>query len=73
MINYGVNSFHSGGSLPSALKQSTVKILANSKCKQSYPQIVNTMLCAAAPATDTCQVFDSFDSNEILIAISLFL
>ena len=31
------------------------------------------MLCAAAPATDTCQVFDSFDSNEILnFAISLF-
>lgn len=47
----------SGGSLPSVLKQSTVKVLANSKCKQSYPKIVNTMLCAAAPATDTCQVF----------------
>ncbi|XP_046451012.1 trypsin-1-like isoform X2 [Daphnia pulex] len=51
----GWGTVKEGGSLPTVLKQSTVKVLANSKCKQSYPTITGNQLCAAAPGTDTCQ------------------
>jgi hypothetical protein len=59
-VKRGNNSTRSlGGSLPTVLKQSTVKVLANSKCKQSYPTITGNQLCAAAPGTDTCQVLNT--------------
>ncbi|XP_059351329.1 uncharacterized protein LOC130696997 [Daphnia carinata] len=51
----GWGTVEEGGSQPAVLQQSTVKIIANTKCRSSYPDITNGMLCAAAPGTDTCQ------------------
>lgn len=51
----GWGTVKEGGSQPSVLQQSTVKIIANAKCRSSYPDISAGMLCAAAPGTDTCQ------------------
>lgn len=53
--------FASGGSLPDVLQQATVKVIENVKCKGSYPTLVSSMLCAAAPGTDSCQVLLSFN------------
>lgn len=53
IIGWGTTK--SGGSLPDVLQQATVKVLNNAKCKESYPKLVNSMLCAAAPRTDSCQ------------------
>ncbi|KAI9554581.1 hypothetical protein GHT06_019854 [Daphnia sinensis] len=53
IIGWGTTK--SGGSLPNVLQQATVKVLNNAKCKESYPKLVNSMLCAAAPKTDSCQ------------------
>ncbi|XP_032786100.1 serine protease 44 [Daphnia magna] len=38
-----------------ALQHTTVKILDNSQCKESYPNIIGSMLCAIAPESNTCQ------------------
>ncbi|KAI9554652.1 hypothetical protein GHT06_019925 [Daphnia sinensis] len=51
----GWGTVEEGGSQPAVLQQSTVKIIANTKCRSSYPDITTGMLCAAAPGTDTCQ------------------
>lgn len=42
-----------------ALQHTTVKILDNSQCKESYPNIIGSMLCAIAPESNTCQVLRS--------------
>ncbi|XP_057376099.1 tryptase gamma-like [Daphnia carinata] len=38
-----------------ALQHTTVKILDNGQCKESYPNIIGSMLCAIAPESNTCQ------------------
>ena len=50
-----------GSPIPAVLQEVTVRVTANSHCKESYKsagfQIVdNTMLCAAAPGKDACRV-----------------
>ncbi|XP_057374920.1 trypsin-1-like [Daphnia carinata] len=53
IIGWGTTK--SGGTLPDVLQQATVKVLNNVKCKESYPRLFNSMLCASAPRTDSCQ------------------
>ena len=42
--------------MASVLQQATVKITTNTQCKTSYTNLVPSMLCAAAPGKDSCQV-----------------
>ncbi|EFX80460.1 hypothetical protein DAPPUDRAFT_103527 [Daphnia pulex] len=43
------------GSVANVLQQATVQTVTNSQCRRSYPQLISSMLCAAAPGNDTCQ------------------
>ena len=54
-----------GGGQPTSLQQVTVKVQENSLCKQKYQKdspgtIIPSMLCAAYPGKDSCQVWTCF-------------
>lgn len=54
----GWGTTQQNGKKASVLQQGTVQILDNSQCKKQYQaenEIVDHMLCAAAPRTDSCQ------------------
>ncbi|KAI9553937.1 hypothetical protein GHT06_019208 [Daphnia sinensis] len=54
----GWGSTQRGGKKAAVLQQAAVRILDNAQCKKQYQaenEIVDHMLCAAAPMTDSCQ------------------
>ena len=57
----GWGTLREGGSQASKLMQVTVSVQPNDVCKKNYGSnapggIIDTMLCAAAPGKDSCQV-----------------
>jgi hypothetical protein len=62
--NPGITLVIVGGSSPSVLQQATVKVTTNAQCKTSYSTLATSMLCAAAPGKDTCQVTETWQATQ---------
>ena len=61
-----------GGGQPTSLQQVTVKVQENSLCKQKYQKdspgtIIPSMLCAAYPGKDSCQVWTCFKGGGEIV------
>ena len=47
---------NSDGVQPDVLQQTTLNIITNAKCKETYPNLFTNMICTIADGKDTCQV-----------------